>query len=201
MRYIKIIATALVLFASQTFAFSQNPANKKWDIGFKTGVEINNSPNSGVRIVNAGGTIYYEPIGGRKNTFAANFGVYATRYISNRWSLRTEFNIANNQYSFKSGNTDVRIDQSYVSLGLFPRYRINKMFDLEMGLEARKPLKYQYPGHATSTMWIGTAVHLGKVELNLRYAPGFQPNSKYSSGGVSHQIQVGMSVPLFSKKN
>jgi hypothetical protein len=199
MRYIKIIATALVLFASQTFVFSQNPTDKKWDIGFHAGTDIHTFKYGSIlnpKVV-PGGLSYLinEPIGKRKidNGFHAN--LYATRYFTKHWSLRAEF-------GFSQLENAVYINQKYLSLGLFPRYRINRLIDFELGLETKKSFSYPTKGINNSTFWAGSAFHLGKTELNFRYSPAYHAkNFLVDHGTWSHKIQVGMSVTLFSKKN
>jgi hypothetical protein len=198
MQIIKIIATAL-LFASQTYVFSQNPTDKKWDIGFHAGLDIHTYKYGSILnpIVMPGFVSYTfnEPIGKRKIESGIHANFYATRYFTKNWSLRTEIGVSQQENNLNTG-------QNYFSVGLFPRYRINRLFDFELGMETKKILGDRNSGFSNTNLWAGTAIHLGKLELNVRYSPAYQPKNRFTdSGSWSHKVQVGMSVPLFTKKH
>jgi hypothetical protein len=189
MKYSKLFATVLGLFASLTFVCAQNP-NKQWEFGGRVATDYS--------------AFYYKSYINPhyQRNFSLNAGAYATRFLNNRWSLRGELAVGseaaynNNNYSY-----------NYLSAALFPRYRMNRWLDLEFGLEARKYLSPiiingisdHYRDKNGARLWGGAALHLGKIELNLRYAPGYQPNTPFVRGGWNHTIQTGISIPLFRK--
>jgi hypothetical protein len=74
------------------------------------------------------------------------------------------------------------------------------LIDLEIGLEARKSFTNRASSFSQSALWAGLALHLGKVELNFRFSPGYQKKTAYAQGGWFGQMQIGISIPLFKKR-
>lgn len=179
-----LVAAALLWLTGVCPVFSQ-AEQPKWDYGVKIGstgnlLKVNN------RI--AGDSWYSE------KGFSA--GVYATRYFNPKWSLRGELLYNRIQgYGKDMGNS--------VSFILAPRYRVTSWLDLELGIEARKEVgpNRLYSGiNPQAYVWGGAAVHLGRFEINLRYAPGFTPKSAFSYGAWQHGLQFGISTRLFQTK-
>lgn len=190
-------AIALLCLASPTIVFSQTK-KPLWDAGIRVASEMHNTPNA-------------LPLNGSTPLFAEKgilAGFYATRYFRNRWSIRGELNFQ--QISGSSENIVYHLGAFYAaganqiaynstSLVIAPRYRVLPWLDLELALEARKA--WNAPRNLDSPMiWAGAAVHVGNFEINLRYAPGYQPASIYGRGGRTNNFQLGLSTPLFRGK-
>jgi hypothetical protein len=182
MKRIKIITTILCLFIAQTVIFSQTTMpDTKWEVGLKGGFDYSIfSRTTWKDAVNSG-------------SFKLNGGVFATRHLKDRWSIRGELGVS----PFAGFNNKT---QTLLSAGVFPRYRFNRIIDLELGLEARKSFSSNAPNYLQTRLWLGAAIHLGKVELNLRFAPGYQRKSAFSNGGWFNSFQLGISIPLFKKR-
>jgi hypothetical protein len=185
-----VIAAALL---SLVFLMSLGAQNlpSKWQFGVKAGFRMQMLPLGGGQ----GGDNYLVAREGMHG------GVFATRQLNAKWSLRGEI---------EYGRSTNRYGEAYSRLTyvLAPRYQVNSWLALEAGLEARQPglttswvISRPRPmERANVSAFAGVAMKLGTGELNLRYAPGYQPNSPVSRGGWTHGIQVGISAPLFQSK-
>ena len=190
-------AIALLCLVHCTFTYSQN--NKHvWDAGIRIASEMHNLQNS---IPVNGRTPFF----GEKGILA---GFYGTYYFKNRWSLRGEFNyqqiaVANQNVIYSNGAYYAiepnQLAFNSMSFVLAPRYRVLPWLDLELALEARKQFNNQR-NLDSPIVWAGAAVHLGNFELNLRYAPSYEPRSAYGTGGHANNFQLGISAPLFQGK-
>jgi hypothetical protein len=182
MKRINITTTILCLFISQTFVFSQTTMpDTKWEVGLKSGFDYSLFRK----------TTWKESV--QSGSFNFNGSIYGTRYFNNRWSIRGELGVAPDRFS-------VDKPKAMLTAGVFPRYRLNRLIDLELGYEMRKSFVTSVPNFSQSVLWAGAAIHLGKVELNLRFAPGYQRKSAFSNGGWFNSFQLGISIPLFKKR-
>lgn len=204
MKFVKWLIAAALLWPAVVCPVSAQETFSKWETGIKAGLmsdlTTSRSPYTGSRWAN--------------NT-AFTVGGYATRFFNPKWSLRGELLYNRNgnagqpiHYISTNGHAFYRVGglQQSVSLILAPRYRVNSWLDLELATEARVPVGPASPFESTRPLllnaWAGAALHLGRFEVNVRYAPGYKPQNEYGRSAWTHGLQLGLSTRLFqSKKN
>jgi hypothetical protein len=146
----------------------------KWEFGARAGIGQENILSQ---------DYFNRPIRNISNEYY--LGGYATRHFNRRWSLRNELSIILNP-NVQQGAT--------FSLGVFPRYRLNKLFSLEAGLEARR--RFTSPDYNHSRLSIGAVFHAKRFEFNLRFAPGYQAPTPFSTRTLVGNIQAGVSFRI-----
>ena len=182
-------ATLLWSLLALPLAYSQAPtasiSSPKWEFGLRGGVGF-----SMQHVFKEGRTTYVYPDGQLENTYY--LGAYATRNFNQRWSLRTELSgiTAVDTGPFRTKNN------FSLSLGLYPRYRLNKWLSLETGVESNFRLGSE--GKPSTNLWFGTVLHWKNVELNARFSPGYAPKNEFHSAYWQNTFQVGASVRLAS---
>lgn len=187
--------TTLCWLLALPFANTQNmntlvTVNPKWEFGLRGGAGFNLS-----HLVNQ--QRYDLPrqyfstriISERPNsTRELYMGAYATRYFNNRWSLRSEL-------SLLSTNNN----GPFVTVGLFPRYKLTNWLSLEAGLEVTHTLSKLSTNGGTA--WFGAAVGNKNLEFNVRYSPNYEPSTQFGRGGWNHTIQAGVGIKLLKVSN
>jgi len=193
MLFAKIWAsTALWLLLALPVAHSQTSdillSRPKWEFGLRSGAGFSGmhldgqNPHSEHFVLRGDKGARYGNSSPRAELY---LGAYATRNFGSNWSIRSEFSAVSKNYEGMS-----------MSLGLFPRYRLTNWLKLETGFEHRLPLSAW--GKSESRFSVG-AVFGGKdLEFNLRFAPGYQSNTPYSSKSWLGSFQAGASFRLAS---
>ena len=148
------------------------PVTPKWEFGLRSGAGFHTS-NLFLGI---------DP-NGRNSPMEYYGGAYLTRNLSNRWSLRSELSAVLYPYNNLA-----------LTVGLFPRYRLTNWLSLEAGIESKQVIAGYDRNNAK--IWLGTAFHWKKLELNFRFAPGYTPSSRFSRGAWHNTIQLGLSYKL-----
>ena len=184
------ISAVLCGFLALPFAYTQDVKiqdvvafKPKWEVGLRSGAGFNLS-HSERQVERSGNAYYVRPLPYKEYYL----GGYLTRHFKPRFSLRSELSFLSNTYT-----------GSAVTVGLFPRYKLNHWLSLEAGAEATHTLTEK--GKNTYRGWLGVALGFEDMEFNLRFSPNHQSASQFGPASWNNLLQAGMSVNLAKLSN
>lgn len=162
---------------------------QKWEFGLRggTGFNLTQGRKQTIGYTASDGSFQYVDVNA-PDYREYYLGGYLTRNFNSRWSLRSELSMLS-----------TRDAGSAVTVGLFPRYKLNKWLSLETGVEAQHRISGF--GKNAYRAYVGAAAKVGDVEFNVRFSPNYQKPTAFSRGGWNNILQAGMSVNLSKLSN
>jgi hypothetical protein len=174
---------ALPLASTQNIDISK-PATPKWEFGLRGGAGFNAShiERRFMYTLQGSGSPQFFSERPRYNR-EYYLGGYATRFLSPRWSLRSELSILSTSYNGPA-----------LTVGLFPRYKLTNWLSLEAGFEASHALSNWGRNGVRGSL--GAEIGWKNIGFNVRFSPSYSPPSMFGRGGWHNTLQVGMSYKL-----